>query len=128
MAHAMGWMLQPSNRPKKTKRTANYDVYTAKKHKVLLQDLHLFHDIIDTHLAESTAKISTWIIHNKKLILHSIRIAGKQTRLRIKRLKNFFPHRSYVTSTINTHNSKTTPPRRFLSTRIGEHYSTTRII
>ena len=61
----MGWMLQPSNRPKKTKRTANYDVYTAKKTRFFPKTYSCFTTVL-THTWQNPPQRSPHGLYTKK--------------------------------------------------------------
>ena len=96
------------------------------KPSVLPQDTALFCATVEKHLEDSIPKICTWIIHNKKLITHSARIANAQTRLRIKQLKSFFPVQTKKKSTIIPRT--TSEPRRHRVTRLATHFQSSRIL
>ena len=101
------------------------------KPNVLPQDLHFFCSSVEKHLEESTPKICTWIIHHRKLITHSARLANAQARLRIKHLKTFFPLLSTKRSLVQPSADKKpekNPPIRHRPTRIASHFKSTRIL
>ena len=95
------------------------------QHMVLPQDTALFRTSIETHLQESTSQIRTWIIHNKKLITHSVQIAKAQERLHIKRIQSFFPVIGKTTSIVDRRRTITSAPRQQRYTRITKHFSAT---
>ena len=94
------------------------------KNQVLPQDAHLFQDSVEAHLSQTTAQIQTWLVHNKKLITHSVQIAKTQTRLRIKRMQSYFPSqgrkKSHIIATGKT--TRDTPRQR--NTRMANHFTT----
>ena len=66
----------------------------------LPQDSHLFRASLDLHLTETIPQIRTWITHNKKLLVHSHKIARQQAILKTHRLQQFFPARAQQSKSI----------------------------
>jgi hypothetical protein len=58
---------------------------------VLPQDHDLFRHSVDEHLTETVSQLRSWIVHNRKLILHSVRVAKAQAKMHTHRIQRFFP-------------------------------------
>jgi hypothetical protein len=93
------------------------------KNLTLPQDLNLFCHSVDEHLTETVPQLRTWIIHNKKLILHSVRVAKAQAKLHTHRIQRFFPQQGVCQST-TAQNHSTTAPRRHRITCISTYFTT----
>ena len=102
----------------------------ALREQVLPQDSHLFRASLDLHLTESVSQIRSWLTHNKKLIVHSNKIAKKQSTLKTHRLQTFFQSRTHQSKSVlplrpsqakngSKHNSK-----RFRPAFISRHFRT----
>ena len=96
----------------------------ALQNSVMHQDTHYFQTSLETHQKESTARIRTWIIHHKKLILYSAKLATTQAKLRIKRLKSFFPVQKTIRSITTTTHTEHRERRRTTPTRMENHFHT----
>jgi hypothetical protein len=57
---------------------------------VLHQDRELFYDSVEEHLQANNTQLQEWIVHNKKLILHSVRTAQSKSATHTNDIKNFF--------------------------------------
>jgi exonuclease III len=66
------------------------------------QDRPLFCSTVDEHLSQTTPQLQSWILHNRKLILHSVKVAKAQAKIHTHRIQEFFPQtgtaRSLATS------------------------------
>jgi hypothetical protein len=89
----------------------------------LPQDQNLFRHSVDEHLTETVPQLRTWIVHNKKLILHSVRVAKAQVTLHTHRIQRFFPRHRAHKSTMDT-NRPTQAPKRHRITRITTYFPT----
>jgi hypothetical protein len=89
----------------------------------LPQDQNLFWHSVDEHLKETVPQLRTWIIHNKKLILHSVQVAKAHVKLHTHRIQRFFPRQGAHKSTMDT-NRPTQAPKRHRITRISTYFST----
>jgi hypothetical protein len=87
----------------------------------LPQDLNLFRHSVDEHLTETVPQLRTWIIHNKKLILHSVRVAKAQAKLHTHQIQQFFIRTGAHQSTVGT-NRPPPAPRRHRITRISTFF------
>jgi hypothetical protein len=77
---------------------------------------------VDDHLSESVPQLRSWIVHNKKLILHSVRVAKAQAKLHTHQIQRFFPRqgvRQSNTATIRLLQA----PRRHRTTRISNFFT-----
>lgn len=87
------------------------------------QDRQLFRNSIDAHLSESIPQQRSWLKHNKKLIVHSVKVAAAQAKLHTHQIKRFFEHHKTLQSktacAINPQVSK----RRQIATRISNHFN-----
>jgi hypothetical protein len=95
-------------------------LYLLKPH-TLLQDQGLFRATVKEHLTEKAHQLRTWIVHNKKLILYSVRVPKAQAQLATKSIQRFFPSRGTRQSvTISTRSSHA--PRRHRITRVSQFF------
>ena len=98
---------------------------------VLPQDRNLFRDTVETHLNESTSQLRSWITHNGKLIVHSVKVAQAQTRLRTQPLQKFFQRRNpskLVSNNVTSKNAgrhRVTRTKQYKSSIIPNYFSTT---
>jgi hypothetical protein len=89
---------------------------------VLPQDRVLFRDTVDKHLLSAVPQLRSWIVQNRRLIQHSMKVAKAQSKLQIHHIQRFFPRRG-------TTQSRTAPPvqrlvpRRHRITRISNFFS-----
>ena len=89
---------------------------------VLAQDRQLFRSNVDVHLSETIPQQRSWLLHNKKLIVHSVKVAAAQAKLQTHQIKHFFElHKTLWSKTAQAKNPKP-PPRRQFSTRISNHF------
>jgi hypothetical protein len=58
---------------------------------VLPQDRVLFRETVDEHLLSAVPQLRSWIVHNRKLIQHSVKVAKAQSKLQIHHIQQFFP-------------------------------------
>jgi hypothetical protein len=88
---------------------------------VLQQDRVLFRDTVEEHLLSAVPQLRSWIVHNRRLIQHSVKVAKAQSQLQIHHIQQFFPRRG-------TTQSRTAPPiqrpapRRHRITRISNFF------
>jgi hypothetical protein len=87
----------------------------------LPQDFNLFRQSVDEHLTETVPQLHTWIIHNKKLILHSVHVAKAQAKLHTHRIQQFFIKQGARQSTVGTYRPPPAP-RRHRITRISTFF------
>jgi hypothetical protein len=93
---------------------------------VLPQDLRLFPSSLEDHLQLTVPQLRSWITHNRKLILYSVKQAKEQLRLRTRSLSQYFtpkttPSRSILPPKVT--DSNPTPPVRLRPARISQIYS-----
>jgi hypothetical protein len=81
------------------------------KPQTLPQDQGLFRATVEDHLAETVPQLRTWIIHNKKLILHSVRVGKAQAKLQTHQIQCFFTRQGVRQSTTTTIRPSSTPRR-----------------
>lgn len=89
---------------------------------VLQQDRGLFQETIEAHLSETTSQIRTWITHNRKLLLHSVKVAKAQMILNTQHLQSFFPRVATIRSTVPAPRAR--EHIRYHTTRLAAHFPT----
>jgi hypothetical protein len=89
---------------------------------VLIQDKNIFRASVDDHLSELVPQLCSWIVHNKKLILHSVKVAKAQAKLHTHQIQSFFPLRGVRQSKTAT-NRPLQVPRRQRLTRISNFFT-----
>jgi hypothetical protein len=70
---------------------------------VLQQDQVLFRDTVEEHLLSAVPQLRSWIVHNRRLIQHSVKVVNAQSKLQIHHIQRFFSCRG-------TTQSRTAPP------------------
>jgi hypothetical protein len=55
------------------------------------QDGPLFCTTVDKHLSQTIAQLQSWILHDRKHIFHSVKVAKAQAKLHTHRIQEFFP-------------------------------------
>jgi hypothetical protein len=93
---------------------------------VLPQDLRLFPPSLEDQLQLPVTQLRSWITHNRKLILHSVKQAKDQQKLRIHSLARYFkPKMNPSRSVLPPKDPVARPPptARLLPARISQLYS-----
>jgi endonuclease/exonuclease/phosphatase family metal-dependent hydrolase len=88
---------------------------------VLPQDRDIFRTSVDEHLLETVPQLRNWITHNRKLIMHSVKVAKEQIKMNTHRLQRFFPGQGVRRSSISTQ-QVAAPPRRHRLTRLSSFF------
>jgi hypothetical protein len=66
---------------------------------VLQQVCTIFRDTVEEHLLAAVPQLRSWIVHNRKLIQHSVKVAKAQSKLQTHQIQQFFPCRGTTQST-----------------------------
>lgn len=93
------------------------------KEKTLPQDHIFFRTTITEHMKEPTPVIRNWITRHKKLILKSVRTAGKQMQLKTRGLQKYFIRMNPIRSTTKKATRQTETTKRRKTTILGDFFA-----
>jgi hypothetical protein len=88
---------------------------------VLQQDRVLFQDMVEEHLLSAVPQLQSWIVHTRRLIQHSVKVAKAQSKLQIHHIQWFFPRRG-ITQSRTDMPVQRPAPRRHRITRISNFF------
>lgn len=89
---------------------------------VLAQDRTLFRNTVELHLSETVPQQRSWLLHHKKLIVHSVKVAAAQAKLQTHHIQRFFTrHKILQSKTARSINPPVTS-RRQVPSRISNHF------
>jgi hypothetical protein len=91
---------------------------------VLIQDQLIFCPTIQQHLEESVPQQCSWLTHYKKLIVHSVKVAKAQAKLKTHQIQRYFRGHRVLQSKVSQATSCHPPPQRHRPTRLSNFFAT----